>query len=55
MQMAQGEQSSIQSSMQSLASMLLAGQLQKTAFQNGVTSNGATMAIMPDIQVTHAL
>lgn len=51
MQMAQGEQSSIQSSMQSLASMLLAGQLQKTAFQNGVTSNGATMAIMPDIQV----
>ncbi len=41
-----------QSSMHNLASMLLAGQLQKAAFQNGVTSNGATMAVMPDIQVS---
>ncbi len=46
--MATGEQSS----MHNLASMLLAGQLQKAAFQNGVTSNGATMAVMPDIQVS---
>ncbi|DBA80897.1 hypothetical protein WJX77_008755 [Trebouxia sp. C0004] len=45
--MATGEQSS----MHNLASMLLAGQLQKAAFQNGVTSNGVTMAVMPDIQV----
>ena len=41
-----------QSSMHNLASMLLAGQLQKAAFQNGVTSNGASMAVMPDIQVS---
>jgi len=41
-----------QSSLHNLASMLLAGQLQKAAFQNGVTSNGATMAVMPDIQVS---
>ena len=47
MHMARGEQSSLQS----LATTLLAGQLQKAAFQNGVTPNGATMAIMPDIQV----
>ena len=46
--MATGEQSS----MHNLASMLLAGQLQKAAFQNGFTSNGATMAVMPDIQVS---
>lgn len=46
--MATGEQSS----MHKLASMLLAGQLQKSAYQNGVTSNGATMAVMPDIQVS---
>lgn len=45
--MARGEPSSLQS----LATILLAGQLQKAAFQNGVTSNGATMAVMPDIQV----
>ncbi len=46
--MATGEQSS----MHNLASMLLAGQLQKAAFQNGVTSNGANMVVMPDIQVS---
>ena len=46
-QLAKGEQSS----MHSLAAALLAGQLQKTAFQNGVTPTGATMAVMPDIQV----
>ncbi|KAL3146137.1 hypothetical protein ABBQ38_015479 [Trebouxia sp. C0009 RCD-2024] len=46
-QVAKGEQVSVQS----LAAALLTGQLQKAAFQNGVTPNGATMAVMPDIQV----
>lgn len=47
-QVAKGEQVS----MQSLAAALLTGQLQSAAFQNGVTSNGAVMAVMPDIQVS---
>lgn len=47
-QTARGEQVS----MQSLAAALLTGQLQKAAFQNGVTPNGANMAVMPDIQVS---
>lgn len=47
-QVAKGEQVS----MQSLAAALLTGQLQQAAFQNGVTPNGATMAVMPDIQVS---
>lgn len=47
-QVAKGEQVSVQS----LAAALLTGQLQKAAFQNGVTPNGATMAVMPDIQVS---
>ena len=47
-QVAKGEQVS----MQSLAAALVTGQLQKAAFQNGVTPNGATMAVMPDIQVS---
>ncbi len=51
MQLARGEQTSMQSSMQSLATLLLAGQLQKAAFQNGITTSSATMAVMPDIQV----
>lgn len=42
-----------QVSMQSLAAALVTGQLQKAAFQNGVTPNGATMAVMPDIQVSN--
>lgn len=41
-----------QVSMQSLAAALVTGQLQNAAFQNGITPNGATMAVMPDIQVT---
>ena len=47
-QVAKGEQVS----MQSLAAALLTGQLHTAAFQNGVTPNGATMAVMPDIQVS---
>ena len=47
-QVAKGEQVS----MQSLAAALVTGQLQKAAFQNGVTPNGAAMAVMPDIQVS---
>lgn len=50
-QVAKGEQVS----MQSLAAALLTGQLQTAAFQNGVTSNGAVMAVMPDIQVRHLI
>lgn len=47
-QVANGEQVS----MQSLAAALLTGQLQQAAFRNGVTPHGATMAVMPDIQVS---
>lgn len=46
-QLAKGEQVS----MQSLAAVLFAGQLQKTALQNGMSQSGAPMAIMPDIKV----
>ena len=47
-QVAKGEQVS----MQSVVAALVTGQLQNAAFQNGVTPNGATMAVMPDIQVS---
>ena len=47
-QLAKGDQASLQP----LATALLAGQLQKAAFQNGVTPTGATMAVMPDIQAS---
>ena len=47
-QVAKGEQIS----MQSLAAALVTGQLQKAAFQTGVTPNRAIMAVMPDIQVS---
>ena len=50
MQLAKGEQISTQS----LASLLLAGQMQKTAQQNGFSQSGAAMAVMPDIRVSNA-
>lgn len=37
--------------MQGIAAALLAQRLQQTALQNGITQNGAVMAITPDIQV----
>ena len=46
-QLAKGEQVS----MQSLAAVLFAGQLQRTALQNGMSQSGAPMAVMPDIKV----
>lgn len=37
--------------MQGFGAALLAQRLQQTALQNGITQNGAVMAITPDIQV----
>lgn len=47
MQLVRGDKAN----MQGLGAALLAQRLQQTALHNGITQNGAVMAITPDIQV----